>query len=333
MSTPGENFYQRVVAIYNELTNLLIKVVSRHALEHPHAGSVTDPNISISNIFSRNIPALREIKSTTWEENVNLLFTSSDRKFLKSSIDISKLDCSLLFDIMLRFPGFPDIYAKGPHTHASCAHTSKSCCGKCDHSSSSCKQKNCSTRCNHNCKHCGKSKTECNDYIRMCNGNCCICLQCNEKGFVEIINKVSKSTKITCPAFVYHSCLKHMLKFRNLYGHSAAKDFESFPKGMSVINIGSFSLKTEPELKEFIVTVFECIWNHLTDAKQMTTPFSTAEEKKFLEKINIIFNFQFSGIYSKEWPIKLLFYYLNEIFLYAIELSKCSYYNLTSNIV
>ena len=171
--------------------------------------------------------------------------------------------------------------------HKSCNHKTDRCSGNCDHTCPLCERNNCPIKCHHKCKNCQKFKVECNEYFNMYNGNCSICLECNEKFFEQLVNKIP-TTSSPCPSFVYHYCLKLLLEFRNFFSHLTLNICENFLKGKNVINIGRFSFKTEGELKEFLLTVFQLIWNHIFDPLEMTHPFTHTEKDQFLEKINLI---------------------------------------------
>lgn len=281
-----EKLFLFIGATYNKLNKVLIDVVSKHALEDPRAGGTSDPNLALHAILSGNLTALRKIKSTSFKPNCEMLFTDSERtKFCTIvNFDISKMDCSLLLDLLLRFP---DLMKTSSNAGFMCSHKTRTCCGKCDHSSLSCKKKNCSTKCQHDCRNCGMPKVECDDYAKICDGICKSCKKCNVKLFEQLIQQ-NHSIQI-CPRFMYHYCWEIMLDFRHLYAHSNAAKYQSFLDGITSIKLGDLFFRNIGNLKNFIRTIFDLLLKQITDPAQRTVPFLPDECKKLRQEIESIF--------------------------------------------
>lgn len=275
----AENLYIFLGAIYNELTELLIQVVSKHVLRHPHAGGAPDSDKALSNILSKDLPALRNIKSTSTATNVTLIFTNSERRKLHPSIEISKLDCSLLLDIVLQFPGFletPNVLGDN------CVHNVNTCCDSCNHTVGNKKK----------CTGCDRPKKDCEESSKICNGVCTTCLKCNVTRFEQIIasnEKQQSPENSICTFFMYSYCWKIMLSYRNMYGHSNKIKCKEFLDNVNgTIDLADFSFNTEEELKDFICVVFQLIWKHISVHSHLKNDFSTEEKDAFLDNIHLI---------------------------------------------
>lgn len=261
MPTSAETFFQQIVDTYKELTKLLIKVVSKHALEHVNSGGASDPNVTISNILQTDVTAVTKIKSTSYGNNPKLLFVAgTDCKQLKKPIKISNMDCS-----------------------------NRCCGGKCDHSSPSCKtckkKKTCSN--NHKCNNCGTLKTQCDEYSQ--HTTCAICLRCNEQRFEQLVKNKPLSSPPPCPSVVYRNCWKIMLEFRNnYYGHGHDEIYQDFLNGEVTMSIGRFSFNSKSESTNFLLKIFQLIWKHVIDPTQLNHPFTIEERDQFIKKIDSI---------------------------------------------
>ena len=282
----AEKLFCFIGATYNELTEILIKVVSKHAVEDGRAVSTHDPNVALSEILSTDLPVLRQIKATSTNSNWILLFTGNNRKNVLPSIEISKLDCSLLLDLLLRFPG---LMKTKDNANYMCNHKTNSCCGNCDHSSSSCKQTNCITKCKHVCKNCGRLESDCQKYLKVCKSNCSSCLQCNMKQFQQMMQNPCHISTPICSSFMYYHCWEIMLELRNCYGHYNTEKYQEFLDGKLEIKLSEFSFKVEKDFKDFLHALFRLICKHITDPAQRSIPFETEECEIFNQNIDSIF--------------------------------------------
>lgn len=277
-----EALFQLIGAAYNELTEVLNQVVSKHALEHPNAGFTSDPEIALANILAKDVAQVRAIKSTSYGDNLDLIFIpKTNRKKLLRTIQISKLDCSLLLDILLQFPGFIQANCNG----TACPHITNSCCSACDHSPPSCKNKKCKTKCNHKCKNqkCSLLKDRCKEYTTLCNGNCSICFECNLDYFENTVTRTlqNPNSPEPCGSFSYWHCLNIMLKFRNLYGHLSHEKCRDFLLKKKSMNLLNSTFNGEEELLKYLKKIFWFILDYV--------PLEDAKRIKFKENLNSIF--------------------------------------------
>lgn len=270
-----ERLFLFLAAIYNELYKILIEIVSKLAVEDNQAGNLSkpfNPNIALRTILSTDLPVLRAIKSTSTSFNREMLFVTVYRKQLHNFLEISKMDCSLLLDILLNFPNFFKNNDKANHK---CPHKTRNCCEKCNHSDTNCKKNDCSVKCNHAFQKCNRKKDFCQKYAKLCCGNCQACLQCNMTQFQRYVQAVPTAT--ICPSFAYYYCWEILLDLRNTYAHSNETRYQNFLDGITPIKIIDFSFYDEQSLKTFLHDVFSFIGKDITDPVQRKYPFKPDE--------------------------------------------------------
>lgn len=267
----AENLFMFFGATYNQLVDLLVIAVSNQALKHEKAGGETDAKKALSKILKNNVTAFKKINSTSYARNRGLLF--DEKEALRSSIDICQLDCKLLLDILLMFPGF----LKADHLKGfKCTHNVDKCCDNCNHATGS-----------KNCRNCEISKTDCKKY-KVCVGSCQTCFKCNKDRFKELIEDKSKQlnpSEHLCTFFMFYYCLKIMQDLRNgLFAHITKALCEEFLDKKIKLTLADFSFDNEEKLKDFIRIIFHLMWKHMEDNLNVTVE----EKNVFLEKVDSI---------------------------------------------
>ena len=213
---------------------ILSDLLSMLAVQHIDAITKTDPNQALSEIFQANPKVLTIIRSLFYPCNHEKIFTSTNT--IKSRINISKLDITLIVDILTSVKGFPTY--KHMKNLGKCKGADHlvygKCCIYCNHECQNCKRNPCRKKCclsgddrpcNHKCQDgtCQQRYKDCRFDSMTCCSTCQLCSFCGSKNGITQCDMLKLKKDIIC-----------FKMLRNAAAHTNEKELKHFEENKFV---------------------------------------------------------------------------------------------------
>ena len=203
--------------------------------------------------LEKNPDVLKDVHALTYKCNIHKIFVSGTKTII-AKIIITKLDITLINDILTAVDGFNTIKAKC-RKHLPCQGNTHvkhiKCCASCDHSCQVCRKKKCKSnsccmvvgRCNHMCINCTQTLVECDSDSTVCCIICNICMNCSDKSSL-------------CDSLKVRQAIEIITNLRNATSHVTRDECQMFRNG-------NCTFEDFPDEKDW-----ESIWTKLDKAVQ-----------------------------------------------------------------
>lgn len=193
----------------------------------------SDPNIALAEIILKVPNFLDKIILST--SVLDLIYVDTTRTKIRNSIDIEKLDLTIISGFLRNLPKSPTGHSDLRNLHyKECAnHTGHSkCCSNCDHvcktcGAQKCKQNKCCmsskhTNCNHPCRNtsCATNYAKCRDRSTICCDQCGYCSNCKASMAIAV-----------CPNEELRNSGHSINALRNLVSHLTFDHCQSLRNG------------------------------------------------------------------------------------------------------
>ena len=281
--------------------------------------SASEPTISGNAAFTKvlkSLPSkqLDDIQSLKKQPATQEKIYKPQSKEIRDDIDVSGLDSSFLFKLMLSTDFLDNRSYKGVCKK----HNLDKCCNSCDHSTKThnriCKKDH--SKCDHKCygKNCGLLFSRCG---KVCCDVCKICIQCNDelyKGYKDVMMKKTTEKDVKeysdcLIAIVKDNILSDGIKFRNLF-HLTVDDCQKLIDGKNHDRCGGFTdLKTPDDLFKLMKICTCNLISLICNDEYFAEQCDQDKFDAFAERLNNLFTNKqhvikdFSNILSKNFDL------------------------------